>query len=425
MGAAKTLLSYSVRPADQDGFGSTPRCDAGCNLADATRSAGRILIVGPGRLPQRRKTPEVPGEGIGHGGLPDRRRLATDPPLVRRGDRGGHPRRSAPGTVPRRGGWGRVRGAGRAARADGPGHLPVGPPQPRRCRGRLPGHVPGPGLQGTVDPRPGDPRGLAAQVAHRVAVQAGADAVRRRARERRAGLCRAGGLHPNEPSDDWRQVVHEELARLSEKHRMPLLLCDLEGKTHAQAAEELRCGEATVQRRLNDARALLRLPIVPAGDRADGRGPRRDPRPPRDDPCTPGLDRGERPGGRGVRLARRADCGRRHGVHGGRESGTQVVTYHFIESIERGRGRGRRPDRRARDRLASRAGRTAQGRAPSSGRDAGSPSGTRRIPGPGADEPAGGARGHDRLSGPGPRPGRQALRGGFAVPGELWSQAPR
>ena len=36
------------------------------------------------------------------------------------------------------------------------------------------------------------------QVAHRVAIQAGADAVRRRARERRAGLCRAGGRRDNE-----------------------------------------------------------------------------------------------------------------------------------------------------------------------------------------------------------------------------------
>jgi RNA polymerase sigma factor (sigma-70 family) len=96
------------------------------------------------------------------------------------------------------------------------------------------------------------------QVAHRVAVQAGADAVRRQARERRAGLGRDGERRHDEGTDDWRQVLHEELARLSEKHRLPLLLCDLEGKTQAQAAAELGCGEATVQRRLNGARALLR-----------------------------------------------------------------------------------------------------------------------------------------------------------------------
>ena len=64
--------------------------------------------------------------------------------------------------------------------------------------------------------------------------------------------------HDNEPPDDWRQVLHEELARLSDRYRLPLLLCDLEGKTHAQAAAELGCGEATVQRRLNGARGLLR-----------------------------------------------------------------------------------------------------------------------------------------------------------------------
>ncbi len=96
------------------------------------------------------------------------------------------------------------------------------------------------------------------QVAHRVAVQAGADAVRRRVRERRAGACRDLERRRDEGTDDWRQVVHEELARLSEKHRLPVLLCDLEGKTQAQAAAELGCGEATVQRRLSAARALLR-----------------------------------------------------------------------------------------------------------------------------------------------------------------------
>ena len=49
--------------------------------------------------------------------------------------------------------------------------------------------------------------------------------------------------------------------RLSERYRLPLLLCDLEGKTHAQAAIELNCGEATVRRRL----ASAATPTVAAG----------------------------------------------------------------------------------------------------------------------------------------------------------------
>ena len=43
-----------------------------------------------------------------------------------------------------------------------------------------------------------------------------------------------------------------------------MLLCDLEGKTHAQAAIELNCGEATVQRRLA-RRELLRSRLLHRG----------------------------------------------------------------------------------------------------------------------------------------------------------------
>jgi RNA polymerase sigma factor (sigma-70 family) len=103
------------------------------------------------------------------------------------------------------------------------------------------------------------------QVAHRIAVQAGADAVRRRARERRTGVSQDDERRNDDLPEDWRQVLHEELATLSEKHRLPLLLCDLEGKTHAQAAAELGCGPATVQRRLNGARALLRSRLIRRG----------------------------------------------------------------------------------------------------------------------------------------------------------------
>ncbi len=103
------------------------------------------------------------------------------------------------------------------------------------------------------------------QVAHRIAVQAGADAVRRRARERRAGAVRDAMRPGDDPLEDWRQVLHEEVARLSDRYRLPLLLCDLEGKTHAQAAAELGCGPATVERRLHGARALLRSRLVRRG----------------------------------------------------------------------------------------------------------------------------------------------------------------
>jgi RNA polymerase sigma factor (sigma-70 family) len=103
------------------------------------------------------------------------------------------------------------------------------------------------------------------QVAHRVAVRAGVESARRRACERRAGEGRAADPHRDEPDDDWRQVLHEELSRLSDRYRLPLLLCDLECKTHAEAAAELGCGPATVQRRLTGARGLLRTRLIRRG----------------------------------------------------------------------------------------------------------------------------------------------------------------
>jgi RNA polymerase sigma factor (sigma-70 family) len=103
------------------------------------------------------------------------------------------------------------------------------------------------------------------RVAHRIALQAGAEAARRRTCERMAGELLDRGRPRDEPGDDTRQVLHEELARLSEKYRLPLLLCDLEGKSYAQAAMELNWGEATVRRRLAGARDLLRRRLVRRG----------------------------------------------------------------------------------------------------------------------------------------------------------------
>ena len=94
------------------------------------------------------------------------------------------------------------------------------------------------------------------KVAHRVSARLIADASRRRARERRAATSAVATQDTS--ADDLRAAVHREVARLPERFRRPVVLCDLEGLTHAQAAAELSQGEATVRRRLAEARALLR-----------------------------------------------------------------------------------------------------------------------------------------------------------------------
>jgi RNA polymerase sigma factor (sigma-70 family) len=103
------------------------------------------------------------------------------------------------------------------------------------------------------------------QVAHRIAIQAGADAANRRRRQRLAGQFQYRVSHGDEPDEGWREILHQEVARLSDKYRLPVLLCDVEGKTHAQAALDLGCGEKTLRRRLARARELLRCRLARRG----------------------------------------------------------------------------------------------------------------------------------------------------------------
>ena len=103
------------------------------------------------------------------------------------------------------------------------------------------------------------------RVAYRIAIQAGEDAARKRGRERTIGDIHVEDQSRNEQDHDWQVILHEEVARLSERHRLPLVLCDLQGKTHAQAAHELNCCEATLRRRLTAARDLLRSRLTRRG----------------------------------------------------------------------------------------------------------------------------------------------------------------
>jgi hypothetical protein len=62
---------------------------------------------------------------------------------------------------------------------------------------------------------------------------------------------------PDEPEDDLRPVLDQELTRLAEKYRLAVVLCDLEGKTRNEVARQLGWAAGTVASRLARGRNML------------------------------------------------------------------------------------------------------------------------------------------------------------------------
>jgi RNA polymerase sigma factor (sigma-70 family) len=96
------------------------------------------------------------------------------------------------------------------------------------------------------------------KVAYRVAVQARVEVARRRSLERKVAKMERAETDAEEMSEELRAALHDEVARLPDRYRLPVVLCYLEGRTHAHAAHDLRCGEATLRRTLAAARDRLR-----------------------------------------------------------------------------------------------------------------------------------------------------------------------
>jgi RNA polymerase sigma factor (sigma-70 family) len=111
------------------------------------------------------------------------------------------------------------------------------------------------------------------QVAYRVAIRANSAAVRRRACERQAGQMAAATSTsgPLAPPDEPLQALHEEIARLPEKFRRVVVLCDLERVPQDRAAGELRLSERTLQRRLSEGRKRLKARLIRRGLAPEGR----------------------------------------------------------------------------------------------------------------------------------------------------------
>jgi RNA polymerase sigma factor (sigma-70 family) len=95
-------------------------------------------------------------------------------------------------------------------------------------------------------------------VAYRTALKARALAARRHSKERQVRDM-PQPARESAPDDrlDLQPHLDQELARLRDKYRAPLVLCDLEGKTRGEAARLLGVAEGTLSSRLARARRML------------------------------------------------------------------------------------------------------------------------------------------------------------------------
>jgi RNA polymerase sigma factor (sigma-70 family) len=94
-------------------------------------------------------------------------------------------------------------------------------------------------------------------VAYRTALRARAAIHWRRAKERRVADMPRHEALGEEVWHDLQPLLDAEIERLPDKYRVPIVLCDLEGKTRKEAARQLGWPEGTLSGRLSRARALL------------------------------------------------------------------------------------------------------------------------------------------------------------------------
>jgi len=102
-------------------------------------------------------------------------------------------------------------------------------------------------------------------VARRLALR-----VRHEQRERQRRECRAVGRANGDAPDDLtlrevQSVLDEELARLPQRQRGPIVLCYLEGLTRDEAARQLGCPLGTLKSRLEKAKAVLQKRLALRG----------------------------------------------------------------------------------------------------------------------------------------------------------------
>jgi RNA polymerase sigma factor (sigma-70 family) len=102
-------------------------------------------------------------------------------------------------------------------------------------------------------------------VAYRVAARVRFNFARRKAVESKGARPEAIEPASDLEQSELRAMIDEEVCRLPERYRRPVVLCYLEGRTHDEAARRLRCSTGSIRGRLDRARAKLRDRLIRRG----------------------------------------------------------------------------------------------------------------------------------------------------------------
>lgn len=94
-------------------------------------------------------------------------------------------------------------------------------------------------------------------VAHNIALKARENALRKQRKERLVALKPDALISADNDWQELRDILDEELIRLSAKCREAIVLCDLEGKSRQETARQLGIPEGTVSSRLTTGRRQL------------------------------------------------------------------------------------------------------------------------------------------------------------------------
>ncbi len=102
-------------------------------------------------------------------------------------------------------------------------------------------------------------------VAYRIAVRLRNRSARRRQREEPLVAMLVVPHSPGGTGHELRLAIDEELSRLPEKYRLPIVLCYWKGHTHEETADRLGWPVGTVKTRLVRAREILRRRLYRRG----------------------------------------------------------------------------------------------------------------------------------------------------------------